>query len=59
MPKKPMPKPEPDLRTKIDLPPEEAIKALLKVDPDSEPELSEEEVSEAAQPNQPNQADEG
>ncbi len=33
----PKPKRDLDERTKIDLPPEEAVKALLKVDPESAP----------------------
>lgn len=50
MAKTPDPKRDLDQRTKIDLPPEEAMRALLKVKPDDAPELSEDEVAEIAEP---------
>jgi hypothetical protein len=44
---KPKPKRDLDERVSIPLSPEEAIKALLKVDPESEPELTDEQIAQA------------
>jgi len=42
--RKPKPKRDLDERTKIDLPPEQAMQALLRVDPEAKPQLSDEDV---------------
>lgn len=44
------PKRDMDERTAIPLDPEEAMRALMKVKPDDEPELTEDEVAEIAEP---------